>query len=537
MRNEQAASYAANAWGYLTGQPGVCLVVSGPGFLHALAGLANAQANGWSMLLIAGSSDQDQESMGAFQEMPQVECARLYTKYAARPSSLAKVPFFLEKAMRTSLAGRRGPVYIDLPGNFITEQIEDDENASESGRGKIKYYGPLRQPSKCMADPADIEKAVQLMLNARKPLIIIGKGCNSSFGSEKKILELVELMGFPFLPTPMGKGVISDLHTQSIAPARSHALGNADLIILFGARLNWMLHFGQEPRFASHVKIIQIDICPEEMGNNVPDKVFCGLLGDVDLVARQLLDRLKANTPTGADIARDRSKWWQSLKSGINSNRQKTQSLMDTDQLPMNYYRAFKEIKNQLPRDFILVSEGANTMDIGRSILDQLKPRTRIDAGSFGTMGVGLGFSIAAQLAHPNQRVVCIQGDSAFGFSCPEIETVCRLQLPILIIVINNNGIYGGIERSQWEEAVNGRNGLVPDLPSTSLLPNANYEQIMQAFGGIGKLVKTPEQLSGSVKDAIVNNPGKPYLINCLIEPTAARKQQEHNWLTRKSNL
>lgn len=463
----------AESVGYFTGQPGVCLVVSGPGLVHALSGLANAQENCFPMLLLAGSSDLDQSSKGAFQEMDQIQAAKQFTKYAARPDSIERIPFFVEKAMRVAASGRPGAAYIDLPGSLITGSV-----SSEDEIVSVCKYQVAPRP---FADPVLIRQAVKELLNAKKPLVIIGKGAALSRGSEVPIREFLEVTNYPFVPTPSGKGVISDLHPQSAAAARSTALKEADVILLFGARLNWILHFGEQPRFRSDVKFIQIDNSPEEIGNNSSGRNL-GLVGDCSAVVSQVVAALKeAKEPIALP---SHSQWLAELNKKIKLNEKKTQDLMNATQNPMSYYNAFKIIKEWMPEDCIFVSEGANTMDIARTIFSQHKPRTRIDAGSFGTMGVGVGYAVAAQLAHPDKRVVCIQGDSAFGFSAMDIETCCRFKLPITFIIINNNGIYSGIERSNWEEADK------QDLPSTALLPDANYEFISKAFGGEGYLVK-----------------------------------------------
>ncbi|CAN7996723.1 unnamed protein product [Ixodes pacificus] len=251
MRNEQAASYAAGAMGYLTRRPGVCVVVSGPGVIHALAGLANAQVNGWQpkpMLLVGGACDQDVEGLGAFQECLQVEACRSYTKYACRPSSIQLIPMHIEKAVRASLYGRPGATYLDLPGNMILGEV-----ASEA----LTDPPCCPDPPRVLAEPPTVAQALNLLREAKRPLVIVGKGASYA-RAEKSVREFLESTGLPYLPTPMGKGLLPDDHPQCISPARSNALSQeADVILLLGARLNWMLHFGRPPRFSAGVKIIQ----------------------------------------------------------------------------------------------------------------------------------------------------------------------------------------------------------------------------------------------------------------------------------------
>uniref|UniRef100_A0A8B9VU41 2-hydroxyacyl-CoA lyase n=1 Tax=Anas zonorhyncha TaxID=75864 RepID=A0A8B9VU41_9AVES len=500
MRNEQAACYAASAIGYLTGRPGVCLVVSGPGFLHALGGMANATMNCWPLIVIGGSSDRNQETMGAFQEFPQVEAGRLYNKLSVRPSSLEVIPAVIEKAVRTSMYGRPGSCYIDIPGDFVNLEVN---------KSSVKYVECCPPPPTSMAEHSAVSKAVSIIAHAKQPLLIIGKGAAYSH-AENNIRKLVDLCGLPFLPTPMAKGVVPDNHPNCVAAARSTALQHADVVILLGARLNWILHFGLPPRFRPDVKVIQ-------------SSVFQHCL-------EQFFKRL-LKYPSN-------SEWWKKLREKIKNNEERSKELALQKSLPMNYYTVFHHIRELIPKDSILVSEGANTMDIGRTMLPNYYPRQRLDAGTFGTMGVGLGFAIAAALVAkdrtPEKRVICIEGDSAFGFSGMEVETICRYNLPIVIIVVNNNGIYTGLNADNWKEMLQ-YGDPATCVPPVSLLPNSHYEEIMSAFGGKGYFVKTPEELQKALK-ASVTDKQTPSLINVMIDPQSDRKKQEFPWLTR-SNL
>ncbi|XP_066571769.1 2-hydroxyacyl-CoA lyase 1 isoform X1 [Amia ocellicauda] len=522
MRNEQAACYAASAVGYLTGRPGACLVVSGPGLIHALGGMANANMNCWPVVVVGGSSDQNQETMGAFQEFPQVEACRLYSKFSARPSSLEAIPAVVEKAVRCSTYGRPGACYIDIPGDMVNGRVE---------RAKVRVVPCCLPPPVSLAEPQAISQVVAVLQQAKRPLLIIGKGAAYAH-AESNIQNLLDLTGFPFLPTPMGKGVVPDSHPNCVAAARSRALQQADVILLLGARLNWMLHFGVPPRFHPNVKFIQVDLCAEELGNNVRPAV--ALLGDVNSVVEQLLSALKQNMwkyPSDTE-------WWSMLKEKIQSNEQTTKELALQSSVPMNYYTVFHHVRELLPKDCVIVSEGANTMDIGRTMLHNYLPRHRLDAGTFGTMGVGLGFAIAAAVVareeDPAKRVVCVEGDSAFGFSGMEVETICRYNLPIIIIVVNNNGIYSGLDKDTWKE-MEKIGDLTSVAPPVSLLPEARYEQVMAAFGGRGFFVQTPAELQEALRKCLAD-PEKPCLINVMIDPASDRKQQDFPWLTR-SNL
>lgn len=533
MRNEQAASYAASVVGYMTGRPAVCLVVSGPGLVHALAGMSNAKENCWPLIVAGGSSDKSQEQMGAFQELPQVELARPYCKFSARPNKVADIPFYVEKAIRCSIQGRPGVSYIDLPGDLINETVDEESSIQWVEKSPSKYIS--------CAPSERVKSAVELLTQATNPLIIIGKGAAYS-RAEKQLTDLVEKTGIPFLPTPMGKGVVSDHHPLCVSAARSRALLNADVILLVGARLNWILHFGKTPRFNPNVKIIQIDICPEEIGNNVRAKV--DLCGDITAVTKQLLEEFKLNF--SSFFFHETQPWWRQLKEKVADNRNKTQAMIVSSLLPMNFYKMYDEINSVIPDDCIIVNEGANTMDVGRTMLLNKLPLHRLDAGSFGTMGVGSGFAIAAALLQlkkakddglPLKKVVCVQGDSAFGFGGMELETACRYKLPIVFVIANNNGIYSGVDTETYDMILENsdQESLPIHIPPVLLNPYNKYEMIMEAFGCPGYQVNTVEELHSSFKQAL-SETEKPSLIHICIESSSGRKSQEFDWLT-KSNL
>ena len=504
MRNEQSASYAAQAAGYLTGRPQACLTVSGPGVIHALAGLANAEKNCWPMILLGGASPTYQDGMGAFQEERQVELAAPYCKYAQGIEQVARIPYYVEQAVRISFYGRPGPVYLDIPDDIIRGQIEE-EAAPQVHR--------VPDPPRSFADPASVEAALAVLESAERPLVITGKGMAWS-RAESEVREFIERTQLPFLASPMGKGILPDDHALSVGAARSTALKDADVIFLMGARLNWIMHFGLQPRFAKGVRIIQLDISPEEIGTNVPTEV--ALVGDGKAIVGQLnraLDNRQWFYP--ADTA-----WRSTLRAKAAENLKAVQPMIDDESAPTNYYRAYRDIAEWLPTNAIIIGEGANTMDIGRTQMPNRAPRERLDAGTYGTMGIGLGFAIAAAVVHPNRPVVAVQGDSAFGFSGMEIETALRYRLPIKIVVLNNGGIGGGIGELPKDKPV----------PPSILTYGARYDRMMEGLGGRGFFVKDPKELRGALDEAMGFN--GPALVNVLLHPQAGRKPQEFGWLT-----
>lgn len=331
--------------------------------------------------------------------------------------------------------------------------------------------------------------------------------------AEKEISQLVEKTQVPFLPTPMGKGVLPDSHPLCVSAARSKALKEADVVLLIGARLNWILHYGHTPRWNSQVRFIQIDIAPEELGNNKQDTV--PLLGDIQLIVSQL-------TRSIDQLNNLNKSYVNGLVNKVKENVEKAKQsgLKGSDTAILNYQTAFTVIKDLLPEnDVVYVSEGANTMDIGRSFFDVNEPRHRLDAGTGATMGVGMGYAIGAQSYYgESKRVVSIVGDSAFGFSAMELETAIRSQLPLLIIVINNNGIYHGLDDQEYESSQ--KDGT---LPTTALSPETRYEMISQACGGKGWLVKNRVELAQAVKEAWATK-DQTCVINVMIAPGGRTK-------------
>ncbi|CAD5122752.1 DgyrCDS11161 [Dimorphilus gyrociliatus] len=522
MRNEQAAAYAAQAIGYITGRPAVCLTVSGPGVLHVLGGMANANENAWPLIVIGGSSEAHQEGMGGFQEYPQTSICKEFAKFSARPPSVEKIPFFVEKAVRYSIYGRPGSVYLDFPGDMLKENISSSI---------IQYPERVPDPPRPLAPLSSIDATLELLRNAQRPLVIVGKGA-AYCRAEHEVRQLINSLNIPFLPTPMGKGVVPDDHPLCVAPARSRALQKADVVLLLGARLNWILHFGLPPRFDKDVKIIQVDICPEELNNNVRSAV--SVHGDLKVFVNQLNTRISEKDATSSYPKIN--DWWEMLKNKCEDNKLTTQQLISKETIPINYYTAFHELTKVIPRDAFIISEGSNTMDIGRTMMNNYLARHRLDAGTFGTMGVGLGFAIACALwakdNAPEKKIVCVEGDSAFGFSGMELETVCRYDLPITFVVLNNNGIFMGIDEQMYSASQGTEKSL--SLPALALKPNARYEKVIEAFGGKGFFITKPSEIEPTMSQCLKSN--QPCLINIMIDPVSGKKVQEFAWLTTEKS-
>ena len=505
MRHEQAAGYAAQTISYLKGRIGACIVVSGPGMTNAITAFGNAWANCWPMLLIGGSSNQLLNHRGDFQAAPQVALAQPFAKWVGQAERIDYIPRYIATAVRAAISGRPGPVYLDLPGDIISAKIDEEQ---------IVYPPRVEAPPAPTVDASLAQQALAAFRSAQQPLVIIGKGAAWA-QAEEQVRRFIDETQMPFLASPMGKGVVPDDHPLSVAAARSYALQNADLIFLIGARLNWIMHFGLPPRFREGVRVVQLDIAPEEIGTNVPTEV--PLVGDAKAVMGQLVAQLE-ESPWQVSA---QSPWRQGLAKEIDEKKAATVPMLESDAVPMNYYRPLKEIQDALPRDAIIVSEGASTMDISRQVLENYEPRSRVDAASWGTMGMGPGSAIAAQVANPGKRVIALEGDAAFGFDGLEVEVAVRHKLPITWIVFNNNGIGGGPSELPDDQPP----------PPGAFVPNARYDRVMEAFGGKGYHVETPEALRAALQASFAS--GDTTLINVMIDPVARRRPQQFGWLSR----
>jgi 2-hydroxyacyl-CoA lyase 1 len=504
MRNEQAASYAAQAYGYLTGRPGACIVVTGPGVVHGLAGLANAQQNCWPMILFGGASETYRGGMGAFQEERQVLIASPFCKFAHAIDSVARIPYYVAEATRQAIYGRPGATYLDVPDDIITGKCDD---------GKVVASHKVPEPPRFQAPPENIQAALNMLERAERPLVIVGKGMAWAH-AEDEVRAFIERTQVPFLRSPMGKGVMPDDHPLSVAAARTLALQNADVVFLMGARFNWIMHFGLPPRYAPDVKVIQLDIAPEEIGHNRPTDV--ALVGDGKAIMQQM------NTALGGRqwFHPKESQWRQMIAKKTAENVETIRPQVEDDSAPGSYYRLLRDIAQWIPKNSILSAEGAGTMDIGLTMLPAFNARSVLNAGTYGTMGVGLGQAIAAAVVHPDRPVVHLSGDSAIGFSGMEMETLCRYNFPVKIVVLNNGGVGPGMPE-------------IPDNPMFNMKPNtliwgARYDRMMDAFGGKGFYVEEPTDLKGALEEAM--NFKGPALVNCLLSQGSARKPQQFRW-------
>jgi oxalyl-CoA decarboxylase len=498
FRHEQNAGNAAAIAGYLTKKPGVCLTVSAPGFLNGLTALANATTNCFPMILISGSSEREIVDLqqGDYEEMDQLAIAKPLCKAAFRVLHAQDVGIGIARAIRAAVSGRPGGVYLDLPAKFFSQVMTAAEG--EKSLVKVIDAAPEQIPA-----PSAVKRALDVLKGAKRPLIILGKGAAYA-QVDDKIRELIEKSGIPFLPMSMAKGVLPDTHPQSAGAARSTVLKDSDVVMLIGARLNWLLSHGKGKSWGTEPKkFIQIDIEPKEMDSNV--EIVAPLVGDIGSCVSALIDGM------GSKWQAAPADWVGSVNAKKEANISKMAPKLMNNASPMNYHSALGVLRTIIKDrpDAILVNEGANTLDLARGIIDMYQPRKRLDVGTWGVMGIGMGFAVAAAV-ETGKPVLAVEGDSAFGFSGMEVETICRYNLPVCIVIFNNNGIYRGTD-------VNPTGG--PDVAPMVFVKDARYDKMMEAFGGVGVHVTTPDELKRAVSAAM--DSGKPTLINAVIDPAA----------------
>ena len=515
FRHEQNAGNAAAIAGFLTKKPGICLTVSAPGFLNGLTALANATTNCFPMILISGSSEREIVDLqqGDYEEMDQLAIARPLCKAAFRVLHAADIGIGVARAIRAAVSGRPGGVYLDLPAKLFSQVLDAQTGAASL----VKVVDPA--PAQIPAPPA-VRRALDVLKGAKRPLIILGKGAAYA-QADADIRALVEKTGIPYVPMSMAKGLLPDTHPQSAGAARSTALKESDVVLLIGARLNWLLSHGKGKTWGApgSKKFIQIDIEPKEMDSNV--EIAAPLVGDIGSCVSALLRGIDEGwQPPPAD-------WTDTIKARKEANTSKMASKLMKNSAPMDFHGALGALRTVIKErpDAILVNEGANTLDLARGVIDMYQPRKRLDVGTWGVMGIGMGFAIAAAV-ETGKPVLAVEGDSAFGFSGMEVETICRYNLPICVVVFNNNGIYRGIDVNPGGDS---------DPATTVFVADARYDKMMEAFGGVGVHATTPDELKRAVDEAM--DSGKPTLINAAIDPAAGSESGNIGSLNPQSVL
>src|ERR1700732_1771433 len=443
--------------------------------------------------------------------MDQLAIAKPLCKAAFRVLQSADIVIAFARAIRAAVSGRPGGVYLDLPAKLFGQVMDAD--AGQKSLVKVIDPAPAEIPA---AD--GVKRALDVLKGAKRPLIILGKGAAYA-QADDAIKSFVEKSGVPFLPMSMAKGLLPDTHPQCAGAARSTVLKDSDVVMLIGARLNWLLSHGKGKAWGdAPKKFIQIDIEPKEMDSNVV--IVSPVVGDIGSCVSALLEGIDGKWPAPP------ADWNNAVRTKKDDNIAKMAPRLMNNNAPMDYHGALGALRTIIKErpDAILVNEGANTLDLARGIIDMYQPRKRLDVGTWGVMGIGMGFAIAAAI-ETGKPVLAVEGDSAFGFSGMEIETICRYRLPICVVIFNNDGIYRGTDV----------NSAGADPATTVFVKGSRYDKMIEAFGGTGGTATAPDELTLTVNAAM--DSGKPTLINAVIDPGAGSESGRIGNLNPQSAL
>jgi acetolactate synthase-1/2/3 large subunit len=472
VRHEQAAAFMAQAYARLRARPGVCMAASGPGAINLTTGLANALVDCAPVVALGGASPIGSLGRGAFQEIDQIAIMRPVTKWAERVYDPKRIPELIDVAFRQAMAGKPGPVYLDLPGDVLHMEVEEDDIAWPAPPAPDAVARPA-------APPAAIARAVALLQEAERPVVITGSGILYSQAS-RALQEFVEAAGVPFYTTPQGRGVVPDDHEYSYPRMRSTALREADLVFIVGTRLNYVIGHGRPPRFSPNARFVRIDIDPAE-ANAGGANIVLGICADARTALEQLTEALRGrNTP--ARFAEWRGRLARGDRERIAANEEK----LSTGQTPIHPLRLCKEVRDFMDRDAILVVDGQEILNFGRQSINTFLPGHRLNSGPFGTMGVGLPFGVGAKAAKPEAQVIVLHGDGSFGLNAMELDTAVRHKLPILVVISLNGG---------WTADPAG------NKPGRNL-GYTRYDRMAEALGCHAEYVEDPEAIRPALERA-----------------------------------
>jgi thiamine pyrophosphate-dependent acetolactate synthase large subunit-like protein len=472
VRHEQAAAFMCQAYSRLKQVPSACMAASGPGVTNLITGIANALVDCCPVVALGGSSPLSQFGRQVFQEIDQVELMRGCTKHVDRLINLKRIPQQINFGLQKAMSGKPGPVYLDCPGDMLYTKI--DENLVD-----WSFAGRPILDSRPLGDPRQVDALVKALSEAKQPLIVSGSGVIWS-RAWAEMQALVEAAGIPFYTTPQGRGVVPDDHPCSFLSMRSTAFRDADLIIVLGTRMNYIIGHASPPRFGPTAKIARIDIDAAEIAA-AARYVDIPIVGDCKMVLNQLLDGIK-----GRVTADSYKGWRQKLAEGEAAKRASAGANKYAEDGDIHPVRMLEEVRNFAKRDAILCVDGQETLNYGRQTMPTFEPGHRLNSGPFGTMGVGLPFGVGAKIAKPDKQVIVVHGDGSLGLNVMELDTAIRHKIPILVVVSLNGGWTGDPKREKP-----GR-----DLGYT------RYDKICEALGGYGEYITQPEDIRPALERA-----------------------------------
>jgi thiamine pyrophosphate-dependent acetolactate synthase large subunit-like protein len=492
VRHEQAAAFMAQAYARLRARPGVCMAASGPGAINLTTGLANALIDCAPVVALGGASPVGSLGRGAFQEIDQVAIMRPVTKWAERVYDPKRIPELIDVAFRQAMSGKPGPVYLDLPGDVLHMEVEEEAIAWPAPGAPEAVARPA-------APPEAIARAVALLQEAERPIVITGSGILYSQAS-RELQAFVEAAGVPIYTTPQGRGVVPDDHEYSYPRMRSTALREADLVFVVGTRLNYVIGHGRPPRFSPNARLVRIDIDPAE-ANAGGANIALGICADARTALAQLTEALRGrNTP--ARFADWRGRLSKGDKDRIAAGEEK----LSNSQTPVHPLRLCKEVRDFMDREAIVVVDGQEILNFGRQSINTFFPGHRLNSGPFGTMGVGLPFGVGAKAAKPDAQVIVLHGDGSFGLNAMELDTAVRHRLPILVVISLNGG---------WTADPDGKK------PGRNL-GYTRYDRMAEALGCHAEYVESPDGIRPALERAQrAVKEGKVALVNVVTDSKA----------------
>jgi thiamine pyrophosphate-dependent acetolactate synthase large subunit-like protein len=472
VRHEQAAAFMCQAYSRLKQVPSVCMAASGPGVTNLITGMANALVDCCPVVALGGSSPLSQFGRQVFQEIDQVELMRGCCKYVDRLINLKRIPQQINFALQKAILGKPGPVYLDCPGDMLYQKI--DENLVD-----WSFAGRPILDSRPMGDPRQVDALIGALAEAKNPLIVSGSGVIWS-RAWAEMQAFVEAAGIPFYTTPQGRGVVPDDHPYSFLSMRSGAFKEADLIVVLGTRMNYIIGHASPPRFGPAAIIARIDIDPTEIGA-AARYVDIPIVGDCKAVLGQLLQGIKGR------INPDKyAGWRKQLADGEVAKRSSAGANKLQEDGDIHPVRMLEAVRDFAKRDAILCVDGQETLNYGRLTIPTFSPGHRLNSGPFGTMGVGLPFGVGAKVACPDKQVIVVHGDGSMGLNAMELDTAIRHKIPILVVISLNGGWTGDPKREKP-----GR-----DLGYT------RYDKICEALGGYGEYITKVEDIRPALERA-----------------------------------
>lgn len=487
VRHEQAAAMMATAYARVLNRTGVCLACSGPGVLNLTTGVAQAYVDCAPVLVLGGAYPLSEHGTGSFQELDQIALMRPITKWAERVYEPQRIPEIVAQALRLTMSGKPGPVYLDFPADVLARAADET---------KVQRPASLRDAvrERPKADPTSIERALALLARAKKPIVLSGSGVLwSDAASELQVW--CEKSGIPFYTTPQGRGVIPEDHALCFPHARSTAFREADFVLIVGTRMNYMVSFVAPPRFQEKACRVRIDIDATEINSSA--RLDLGITGDAKAVLAQLIEAAPNNLSA-------RFKDWREHLTQLEHKKKDTDSAkLNSEDEPIHPLRLCREIRDFIDRDAILVVDGKDILSFGRQSIPTYVARHRLNSGTLGTMGVGLPYGIGAKLARPDKQVLVLHGDGSFGLNAMEIDTAVRHKVGVIVVISLNGGWCGDPEQTRP-----GRN-----------LGYTRFDKTAESLGCHGEFIEKPSHIRAALeRAATIAKGGQPALVNVLTD-------------------